>query len=154
MAMTEPAASDDFSDAERETLRAIAGHIIPADTERSLPGADDESIFSDIVRTSRRDAAALHRAVGAVAALALRGFSVLPPNEQMAVLVKFRALHPDLARVCEVVTARCYYRDARVMRAIGMDVRPPFPIGFDVEPGGLELLGPVRQRGKIYRDAD
>ncbi len=154
MTMTEPAPPADFSDAERETLRAIAGHIIPADTGLSLPGADDASIFADIVRTARRDQAVLRRAVVAVDALAPRRLNVLPPDEQLTVLTRFRTLHPDLARACEVVTARCYYRDARVMRAIGMEVRPPFPVGFDVEPGGLELLEPVRQRGKIYRDAD
>jgi hypothetical protein len=152
--MTDPTQPTVFSDTERDTLQMIVGHIIPADAELSVPGADDESIFADIVRSAHRDEASLHRAVAAVDALASQSFRALPPGEQSAVLEKFRALHPDLARACEVVTARCYYRDARVMRAIGMEVRPPFPIGFDVEPGGLELLEPVRQRGKIYRDAD
>jgi hypothetical protein len=52
------------------------------------------------------------------------------------------------------VAARCYYRDDRVMRAIGMEVRAPYPLGFKVEQGDLSLLEPVRLRGKKYRDAE
>ena len=48
---------------------------------------------------------------------------------------------------------QCYYRDDRVMKAIGMERRPPFPLGFQVETGDLSLLEPVRARGKKYRDA-
>ena len=39
------------------------------------------------------------------------------------------------------------------MRSLGMEVRPPFPKGFQVEPGDWSLLDAVRSRPKIYRDA-
>ena len=51
----------------------------------------------------------------------------------------------------EAVTARCYYRDDRVMASIGIEVRPPFPEGYAVEEGDLSLLDPVRARGPIWR---
>ena len=53
----------------------------------------------------------------------------------------------------ELAVSRCYYRDDRVMRSIGMELRPPFPRGFDVAPGDWSLLDPVRARGRIWRDA-
>ena len=57
-----------------------------------------------------------------------------------------------MAAILELVIAQCYYRDDRVMRAIGMEPRAPFPKGYDVEQGDWSLLDPVRARGKIYRD--
>jgi len=39
------------------------------------------------------------------------------------------------------------------MRAIGMELRPPFPRGFEVAQGDWSLLDPVRARGRIWRDA-
>ena len=48
---------------------------------------------------------------------------------------------------------QCYYRDDRVMRAIGMEPRAPFPLGFELEQGDWEMLEPVQRRGKIWRDA-
>lgn len=143
-----------FSGNQIDTLRTIVGHIIPANDALGVPGADDAPIFADIVRSAARDDAILRRAAAAVEAAAEGRFNALPRDEQAALLTRFREAHPDLARACEVVTARCYYRDDRVMRSIGMEVRPPFPIGFEVEQGDWDLLEPVRQRGKIYRDSE
>ena len=53
----------------------------------------------------------------------------------------------------ERVVARCYYRDDRVLTAIGVEPRPPFPKGYEVPQGDWSLLDPVRARGPIYRDA-
>ena len=47
--------------------------------------------------------------------------------------------------------AQCYYRDDRVLEAIGLEPRAPYPKGFEVEKGDWELLGPVKSRGPIYR---
>jgi hypothetical protein len=48
---------------------------------------------------------------------------------------------------------QCYYRDARVMESLGMEARPPFPKGYELEQGEWSLLDPVRDRGKMWRDA-
>lgn len=72
----------------------------------------------------------------------------------MAVLTQFRAENPALATSLGAVIARCYYRDDRVMRSIGMEVRAPYPEGYQIEEGDWSLLDPVRKRGKIYRDVD
>jgi hypothetical protein len=59
----------------------------------------------------------------------------------------------SLTMVCRIIL-QCYYRDDRVMRSLRMETRPPFPLGFELEPGDWTLLDPVRQRGKVWRDAD
>lgn len=142
-----------FTADEQKILRIIVSHIIPPCIEPPMPGADDDAIFADIRHTARRDEACIREAITEVGEMADGRFAVLTRAQQAELLEHFRSAHPMLARSCEVVTARCYYRDDRVMRSIGMEARPPFPQGFDVEPGELDLLEPVRQRGKIYRDA-
>jgi hypothetical protein len=49
------------------------------------------------------------------------------------------------------IIARSYYRDDRVMRSLGMEVRAPFPKGFEVEQGDWLLLDPVRARAAFHR---
>ena len=81
----------------------------------------------------------------------MTGFAALSREEQATILRDFRADEPELAGVMEAVTARCYYRDDRVMASIGIEIRPPFPEGYEVEAGDLSLLDPVRARGPIWR---
>jgi hypothetical protein len=50
-------------------------------------------------------------------------------------------------------TVTCYYQHDRVLEALGMETRAPYPQGFQVIAGDLALLAPVRRRGKVYRDA-
>ena len=49
------------------------------------------------------------------------------------------------------VVAQCYYRDRRVMSSLGIEVRPPFPKGYEVAQGDWSLLDPVRARAAFYR---
>jgi hypothetical protein len=38
------------------------------------------------------------------------------------------------------------------MRSLGMETRPPFPKGFEVDQGDWSLLDAVRGRAKLYRE--
>lgn len=144
---TEPPPFED----DNKTLLAIVGHMIPASARHGVPGADDPAIYADILRSVGRDRQALAEALAAVEARAGTGFAALSREEQASILRVFRADEPALAGVMEAVTARCYYRDDRVMASIGIEVRPPFPEGYAVEAGDLSLLDPVRARGPIWR---
>jgi hypothetical protein len=65
-----------------------------------------------------------------------------------------------LGREGPVVTAlgravlQCYYRDDRVMRALGLEPRPPYPKGRVLEEGDWSLLDAVRGRKRMWRDVD
>jgi hypothetical protein len=41
--------------AELRNLRRLAGFMVPASAEYDVPGADDDAIFADIIRTLGRD---------------------------------------------------------------------------------------------------
>ena len=47
---------------------------------------------------------------------------------------------------------QCYYRDDRVMRAVGLEPRAPFPQGHALEQGEWALLDAVRGRPRMWRD--
>lgn len=134
------------------TLLCVVDHIIPPSAEFDVPGASDPIIFADIVNSAGRDLPDLENALQLIDKMAGGRLASLSDDEQAQVLATFRASQPILAGVVEAVTARCYYRDDRVMASIGVEARPPFPDGYDVEQGDWSLLDPVRQRGKIYRD--
>jgi hypothetical protein len=44
---------------ELRSLRCLAGMMIPANTAHGVPGADDDTIFADVVHSLGRDAASV-----------------------------------------------------------------------------------------------
>ena len=135
-------------------LRALAGTIIPPSATYGVPGADDERIFSDILRSLERDRDDICRALAHLASLADGAFADLEPVRSIEVAARFReAGGAPLAALVRVVLL-CYYRDDRVMRSLGQEPRPPFPKGHVVEQGDWSLLDPVRARPRMYRLPD
>ena len=138
---------------EQVALRALAGEMIPASTQFGVPGADDESIFREILVAAAGEGARVREALAWLAETAGVAYAQLDASRRVAAADVFGREAPLQASLLFSVFARCYYRDERVMGALGMEARPPFPGGFDVDASDLSLLDPVRARSKIYRDA-
>jgi hypothetical protein len=135
-------------------LRALAGTIIPPGPAYGVPGADDERIFGDILRSLERDHDDICRALAHLVTLSGGAFAELGPERRAEVAAAFReAGGAPLAALVRVVLL-CYYRDDRVMRSLGQEPRPPFPKGHVVEQGDWSLLDPVRARPRMYRRVD
>ncbi len=122
---------------EQAQLAQIAELIIPASRDHGVPGADDPAISTQILHSASSRIPDVRAALQAFAA------SDNPDT--------FRSNHPEQAELLQTLVVQCYYRDDRVMRSLGMDPRPPFPLGYDVDPGDWSLLDPVRSRPPIYR---
>ena len=148
-----------LSDPQREILQALIGSIIPPSTDYDAPGADDPLIFRDILVTAGSYIDMFEAGLEDIDQQAKRnhdgaGFAALSDTDRHAMAEHLsRTLNPFL-RTLVSITAQCYYRDDRVMQALGMEPRPPFPKGFTIEEGDWTLLDPVRRRGKLYRDVD
>jgi len=82
-----------------------------------------------------------------------RGFAELKEHERKSLVEEMRAREPSFMNRLSMETLACYYQHDRVLEGLGMEARPPYPKGYQVVPGDLSLLEPVRARGKIYRDA-
>ena len=146
--------NQDLTAEQVRDFRALAGIIIPPSTMYGVPGADDERIFNDVLRSLERDRDDVGRALAQLADLAGGAFADLEPARRAEVAAGFRAAGgAPLAALVRVVLL-CYYRDDRVMRSLGQEVRPPFPKGHVVEQGDWSLLDPVRARPRMYRPVD
>jgi hypothetical protein len=147
----------DITDAECQSLKILANMIIPASDEFGLPGADDGAIFADILATAGARHEQVSAALSALEGLAMENhgndFAALAPAQRDGLVEAFRRLHPVAADLLATITVQCYYRDERVMRALDMEARPPFPDGFTVDEGDWSLLNPVRERPEFYRKA-
>jgi hypothetical protein len=140
-----------LTESERASLRLIAGMMIPATAD--LPGADDATIFADIISSLGRDAGLVRDALGWLDALSGGPFASSGANARDAAVAALRTEGGPRLEVLHQIIPQCYHRDDRVMRAFGMEPRPPFPKGFEVEQGDWSLLDPVRARPKFYRAA-
>ena len=145
--------TDTLTPAEARDLRCVAGMMIPASNEFDAPGADDPTIFADIVKSLGRDLPEVRKALASLSQLAGTTFVDLDSTQREAVAESFRARGgPEVATLSRVIL-QCYYRDDRVVRSLGLEPRPPFPKGHTLEQGDWSLLDPVRTRPKMWRDA-
>ena len=132
-------------DSETKRLQWLVGGIIPASSEFGVPGADDAHIFADIL-------AALQPAAGAVSAM-LSAMNDDACDDLQAEIKRLRQAHAAAFSAVIRAVAICYYRDDRVLTALGMEGRPPFPQGYAMAEGDWSLLEPVRRRVPIWRPA-
>lgn len=133
-------------------LHCLAEMMIPASAEYGVPSAGDDAIFADILKSLGRDAGHVVAVLERLDAMAGGPFADLDPARREAVAKKLREAGGEALTCASRIILQCYYRDDRVMRSLGMEPRPPYPKGFEVEPGDWSLLDPVRARPKLYRE--
>jgi hypothetical protein len=140
-----------FTDHQARALRALVSRLVPASAAFRVPGADDEAIFADILGALAPDAAATTALLDALDRETGGDFAALNMAARDAAYQR-QAADPGFAAVL-AATMLCYYRDDRVMVSLGLEPRPPFPKGFEVEEGDWSLLDPVRARPQLWRPA-
>ncbi|HEY2615898.1 MAG TPA: hypothetical protein VGI78_01035 [Acetobacteraceae bacterium] len=143
----------DLTTPELRDLRCVAAMMVPASTEFDVPGADDATIFADIVKSLGRDLRDVKAAIGTLATLGGCAFADLEASRRDAVAASFRERGGAEVAALSRAILQCYYRDDRVVRSLGLEPRPPFPKGHTLEQGDWSLLDPVRKRPKMWRDA-
>ncbi|KWV51840.1 hypothetical protein AS156_12220 [Bradyrhizobium macuxiense] len=139
--------------AQRADLRSIAAMIIPESSEYKVPGADDPAVQADILATLGRDTALVAQALDHLARLAGKPLAELDEARRDAVAKEFRASGGAAASTLIRVVLQCYYRDDRVLRSLGLELRAPFPKGHVLPEGDWSLLDPVKARGGTLRGA-
>ena len=146
-------AANELTSAHRDDLRAIAAMIIPASDEYKVPGADDPAIQADMLATLGRDTALVRQALDHLAHLAGKPLAELDTAKRDAIATEFRTTGGSAAATLVRVVLQCYYRDDRVLRSLGLELRAPFPKGYTLEQGDWALLDPVRARAGMLRRA-
>ena len=139
---------------ECRDLRRLSGFMVPASAEYGVPGADDETIFADIVRSLGRDRKDVRAALVLLREIAGGDFAALDDaNAEEAAMTLLGREGPVVTALGRAVL-QCYYRDDRVFRALGIELRPPYPKGRELEQGDWSLLDAMRGRPRMWRDVD
>jgi len=146
-------AANELTTIQRDDLRTVAAMIIPASDEYKVPGADDPAIQADVLATLGRDTAQVAQALDHLARLAGKPLAELDTTKREAIANEFRATGGAAAATLVRVVLQCYYRDDRVLRSLGLELRAPFPKGYTLEQGDWSLLDPVRARPVTLRQA-
>ena len=145
-------AANELTSAQRGDLRTVAAMIVPASDEYRVPGADDPAIQADMLATLGRDTAQVTQALDHLARIAGQPLAELDTARRDAIATEFRATGGAAAATLVRVVLQCYYRDDRVLRSLGLELRAPFPKGYVLQEGDWALLNPVKARsGKLRR---
>ena len=141
-----------LSAAETNALGTIAGTMIPEEAALGMPGADDPAILDDSVRSIGRDLPLVREALAAILAKAGNGFAGLERSGREALIAEWYPSGGAPAAALGRVILSAYYRDDRVLVALGHEARSPFPKGYVLEQGDWSLLDAVRDRPPFWRD--
>jgi hypothetical protein len=146
-------ARNELTSIQRSDLRTVAAMIIPASDEYEVPGADDPAIQADMLATMGRDTMLVRAALDHLARLAGKPLAELDAERRDEIAREFRATGGAAAATLVRVVLQCYYRDDRVLRSLGIELRAPFPKGHVLPEGDWSLLDPVKARGGQLRRA-
>ena len=146
-----------LSPAQRDVLAIVLDLIVPASADGRRPSAAEVDVLGYIRAAEPGTLANLGAELDRLDAEARErhgeGFASLDAEVRQALVDDIRAAEPSFMRTLAIQTVTCYYQDDRVLEAIGVEARPPFPKGYEVPSGDLTLLDPVRKRGRVWREA-
>jgi hypothetical protein len=141
-----------LASSELDALRAIAGTMIPADAGLGMPGADDPAIVAELARSIGRDAPLIRTALAEIDKRAGGALAGLDRDRREALVNEWYAAGGAAAAALGRLLVGVYYRDDRVLEALGHEARAPFPKGHVVEQGDWSLLDPVKRLKSFWRD--
>ena len=137
-------------------LCAVADQIVPPSSKYDVPGAGDRQICKQVIHDVGERLPKLIETLATLNAVAreLGGNDLgeLPEPTHEGIASAFREAYPRAADRLAMWVTQCYYRDDRVLASLGIDARPPFPKGYEVETGDWAELEPVVNRRPIFRD--
>lgn len=145
-----------FSDAQIELVTEVLNRIIPANEE--LPGAGEIAVnfLDEVVGGSPRLKRILHHGLSQIEVCAYRMYTKDFPSlsgEQMHVVL--RQVEVDEGEFFDLLvrqTYNGYYTDPRIVELLGLEARPPQPLGHRVDQGNITLIESVKNRGIVYRE--
>jgi len=145
-----------FPDGQIPLLRAALNRLIPPGGD--FPGAGDLELLDHLDRVACASPRARRMFVEGVRLMALESgrrhgtaFEDLPPAEQDTVLRHVETSQPAFfeAFVSEVYQA--YYSHPAVIALLGLEVRPPQPLGHALPPFDAAVTRPTAGPGALHR---
>lgn len=149
-----------LSTRQMETLADVLDTLIPASADGRLPGAGAVGLTEPLWETlsTSTELVPFYRGAldGVSAAARERGadrLGGLEPDARAGVLNEVEATYAGFVGALVYHAYVAYYQHPDVMTGLGLEPRPPHPLGYEIAENDLDLLDPVRARGGLYREA-
>jgi hypothetical protein len=141
-----------LTDEDRRTLAHVLDELVPPSDDGRMPGAGALGLAAWVEEAARGRSELERFLARTLAALGSRGFAALERATRLELLNGIARAEPEAFRALLAVTYAGYYHQPRVVEALGLEPRPPFPKGYEVPPNDPALLDPVRRRAPFFRD--
>ncbi len=153
-----PAAAAALDSTQQRLLSALLDELVPPRSDVDLPGAGSLGLADAVAGEAAENpalASVLAETLVQLADLAEQhgagSFADLEPAARQAALAALAKKAPGCLPALCFLTYAAYYRDVRVLGALGHPPRAPYPLGYEVPPTDFSLLDPVRRRAPFFR---
>ena len=151
--------SEGLSDHQARALASVLDEIIPPSDDGSFPGAGElglASYIEQVLQQAPEFRPVILQGLSTLDELArgrsAQSFAELSSQEKVEVLNELTSTDQVFLPSLTLHTYIGYYQHGRVLEALGLEPRPPYPEGYEMKPSDLRLLDPVRRRPKLYRE--
>jgi hypothetical protein len=146
-----------WTEKQRKILDTIMDEIIPPSDNGKIPGAGALGV-ADFLPAARPYATDPIKSALTLINFVGEDFIKLPRPARVAILKKSELEHAEAFATLIRVTYMGYYSRSDIRPHFGVGSHPIHPQGYTVLPESHELMNeltaPVRQRGKVYRNAE
>ncbi len=145
-----------FPPSQFPLLKAVLNRLIPPGGD--FPGAGDLDLVDHLDRAVASSPAARRMFVEGLRQITLgserghaKAFEDLAPAEQDAVLRNVEGEHRAFFEALVSHVYQTYYSHATIIQLLGLEVRPPQPLGHALLPFDAASTHSMSKRGLLYR---
>lgn len=146
-----------WTEKQRQILDTIMDELIPPSDDGIIPGAGALGV-ADFLPAARPYAKDPIKSALIIINFVGNDFITLPRPTRVAMLKRSELEHAEAFATLIRTTYMGYYSRSDTRPHFGVGSHPIHPLGYKVLPESHELMNeltaPVRQRGKVYRDAE
>ena len=152
--MSEIISSDKaFSAQQIQLLASLVEMMVPANGE--FPGAAEPEILTVIINKLSTEESTVTDALGLLESLSQQDygmdFSGLASAQQEKLFERMKHQASSFIQMLQVNVLSSYYQNQKVLSALGVPARSPYPDGYTVAETDWSILDPVRERDPFYK---
>ena len=145
-----------FPASQHPMIRAVLNRLVPAGS--GFPGAGDLDLLDHLDRAANASARARRLFVEGFRRIALESerrhgvaFEAMSAPDQDAVLRHLESEHGMFFDALVTHVYLGYYSHPDVITLLGLEARPPQPLGYSLPPFDPTVIRSMRGRGTLYR---
>lgn len=157
--MSDEEKSSCFTAEQALSLASLLDEIVPASNDGQLPAAGELGVIAYVEAALQQMPLLKPPILQGLDTLAdvcrrakSKSFAVLSKPDRLNVLEELSSVDAAFLPTLTFLAFVGYYRDVRIVEALGLEPRAPHPGGHEMPPNDFSLLDPVRKRAKLYRD--